>query len=253
MGALHFILSHLAWWERTHLKDPLHDQTSWKFYVAVLICAWMVHLLPAWDDLAELAMARESACAPCAVKACVVRPVFARVIRELRGSWWPPQPVECYTISASPPRDRDRDSQPRPRPRLNSQPQGATKCGQQIQANVQGPVKQIQVNVQRLVTQNASPGEQPEVPRRRWKPGQEQHQGPQNQDSQHMLNQPKGSHPERSLQLEPSASTCQRIAKGAGGKGHVKKTQKSSKIILTLFDNFSAGYKKSKIVKKCQK
>ena len=55
-------------------------------------------------------------------------------------------------------------------------------CGQQIQANVQEPVKQ-----------NASPQEQSEAPRPRWKPGQEQHPGPENQDSQHMLKQPRGS------------------------------------------------------------
>ena len=59
------------------------------------------------------------------------------------------------------------------------------RCGQQSQANVQGPMKQ-----------NASPREQSEAPRRRWKPGQEQHPEPQNQDSQHMLNQPRGSFPE---------------------------------------------------------
>ena len=44
--------------------------------------------------------------------------------------------------------------------------------------------------------QNASPGEQSEAPRRRWKPGQEQHPGPKNQDSQHMLEQPRGSFPD---------------------------------------------------------
>ena len=43
------------------------------------------------------------------------------------------------------------------------------------------------------VKQNASPGEQSEALRRRWKPGQEQRTGPENQDSQHMLNQPRGS------------------------------------------------------------
>ena len=43
------------------------------------------------------------------------------------------------------------------------------------------------------VKQNASPGEQSEAPRPRWKPGQEQHPGPENQDSQHMLEQPRGS------------------------------------------------------------
>ena len=40
--------------------------------------------------------------------------------------------------------------------------------------------------------QNASTGEQAEPPRRRWKPKQEQHPGPENQDSQHMLNQARG-------------------------------------------------------------
>ena len=43
---------------------------------------------------------------------------------------------------------------------------------------------------------NASPGEQSEAPRRRRKPGQEQHPGAENQDSQHMLNQPRRSFPE---------------------------------------------------------
>ena len=52
-------------------------------------------------------------------------------------------------------------------------------------SNVQGPVKQ-----------NASPGEQSEAPRPRWKPGQEQNPGPENQDSQHMLEQPRGYFPE---------------------------------------------------------
>ena len=45
--------------------------------------------------------------------------------------------------------------------------------------------------------QNASPGEQSEAPRRRQKPGQEQYPGAENQDSQHMLNQTRGSFPER--------------------------------------------------------
>ena len=43
----------------------------------------------------------------------------------------------------------------------------SASCGQQIQANVQGPMKQ-----------NASPGIQSEAPRRRWKPGQEQQPQP---------------------------------------------------------------------------
>ena len=77
---------------------------------------------------------------PCAVKTCAVRPVFARVVGELR--------------TADP-------------------------------SNVQGPVKQI-----------AGPGEQSEAPRRRQKPGQEQNPGPENQDSQHMPEQPRGHFPE---------------------------------------------------------
>ena len=48
-------------------------------------------------------------------------------------------------------------------------------------SSVQGPVKQ-----------NASTGEQSEAPKPRWKPGQEQNPGPENQDGQHMLEQPRG-------------------------------------------------------------
>ena len=77
---------------------------------------------------------------PCAVKTCAVRPVFARVVGELRA------------VDPS---------------------------------NVQGPVKQ-----------NARPGDQSEAPRPRWKPGHEQNPGPENQDSQHMLEQPRGSFPD---------------------------------------------------------
>ena len=76
---------------------------------------------------------------PCAAKTCAVRPVFARVVGELRA--------------ADP-------------------------------SDFQGPVKQ-----------NASPGQQSEAPRPRWKPGQEQYPGPENQDSEHMLEQPRGHFP----------------------------------------------------------
>ena len=95
--------------------------------------------LSGWFLLVFLCLTRRVP--PCAVKTCAVRPVFARVVGELRA--------------ADP-------------------------------NNVQGPVKQ-----------NASPGEQSEAPRPRWKPGQEQHPGPENQDSQHMLKlkQPRGSFP----------------------------------------------------------
>ena len=77
---------------------------------------------------------------PCAVKTCAVRPVFARVVGELRAT---------------------------------------------DPSNVQGSVKQ-----------NASPGQQSEAPRPRWKLGQEQNPGPENQDSQHMLEQPRGYVPD---------------------------------------------------------
>ena len=53
-------------------------------------------------------------------------------------------------------------------------------------------------NVQGFVKQNASssPGEQSEAPRPRWRLGQEQSPKPENQDSQHMLEQPRGSFPD---------------------------------------------------------
>ena len=93
---------------------------------------------------------------PCAVKTCAVRPVFARVVGELRA--------------AGP-------------------------------SNIQGPVKQ-----------NASPGEQSEAPTPRWKPGQQQNPGPENQDSQHMLEQPRGYFPETRGQIQ-SALGCARVAR----------------------------------------
>ena len=45
------------------------------------------------------------------------------------------------------------------------------------------------------------------------------------------------------------------LQKGPAERGHIKKPQKSSKSVKfsTLFDNFRAGQKTSKIVKKCQK
>ena len=43
---------------------------------------------------------------------------------------------------------------------------------------------------------NASSGGQFGAPGRSWKPGHQQHPGPKNQDSQRMLNQPRGSSPE---------------------------------------------------------
>ena len=58
-------------------------------------------------------------------------------------------------------------------------------CRQQIQANVQGPMKQ-----------NASPGTQSEAPTQRRKPGRGEHPRPENQDTQHMLEQPRGSFPD---------------------------------------------------------
>ena len=43
------------------------------------------------------------------------------------------------------------------------------------------------------------------------------------------------------------------LQKGPAERGHVKKRQKSSKSVKNLFDNFHAGQKTSKIVKKCRK
>ena len=43
------------------------------------------------------------------------------------------------------------------------------------------------------------------------------------------------------------------LQKGPAARGHVKKRQKSSKSVKKFFDNFRAGQKTSKIVKKCQK
>ena len=63
--------------------------------------------------------------------------------------------------------------------RVVGEPRGADP------SNVHGPVKQ-----------NASPEAQSEAPRRGWKPGPGQNPGPENQDSQHMLEQPRGSFPE---------------------------------------------------------
>ena len=57
--------------------------------------------------------------------------------------------------------------------------------------------------------------------------------------------------------LSQNSASSARIAKGAGGKGrrakNVKNRQKVSKSFSTLFDNFRAGQKTSKIVKKRQK
>ena len=43
------------------------------------------------------------------------------------------------------------------------------------------------------------------------------------------------------------------LQKGPAERGRVKKRQKSSKSVKKFFDNFRAGQKTSKIVKKCQK
>ena len=77
--------------------------------------------------------------------------------------------------------------------------------------------------------QNASPGEQSEAPRRRRKPGQKQHPGPENQDSQHMLDQPRGSFSEKNI----SAVEVWRCASLAGGapKGAQVKAEKAPGVI----------------------
>ena len=58
--------------------------------------------------------------------------------------------------------------------------------GQQSQANVQGPMKQ-----------NASPEQQSEAPRRRWKPGQEQHPGPPKPGQSAHAESTQGSFPDK--------------------------------------------------------
>ena len=81
-------------------------------------------------------------------------------------------------------------------------------------SSVQGPVKQ-----------NASPGEQSEALRPRWKPMQEQNPGPENQDSQHMLDQPRGYFPEvlalpsqlkLQVQYQVELSKVRTVCNGAG-------------------------------------
>ena len=82
--------------------------------------------------------------------------------------------------------------------------------------NIQGPIKQ-----------NASPGDDSEAPKRRWKPRKEQHPGPGNQDSQHMLNQPRGSFPDlqrkKANSLVPAVSFahCMAFLEKGGGLGLV--------------------------------
>ena len=70
-------------------------------------------------------------------------------------------------------------------------------CASRLFARVVGELRAADPsNVQGPVKQNASPGEQSEAPRPRSKQGQEQNSGPENQDNQHMLEQPRGSFPE---------------------------------------------------------
>ena len=59
--------------------------------------------------------------------------------------------------------------------------------------------------------------------------------------------------PNRPNMSEKCPKMVSGLQKGPAERGHVKKRQKVSKSLSTLFDNFRAGQKKSKIVKKCQK
>ena len=59
--------------------------------------------------------------------------------------------------------------------------------------------------------QNDSPGERSEARRRRWKPGQEQHPGPENQESQHKLNQPSGSFPDKCVAIRNHSKTFREL------------------------------------------
>ena len=67
--------------------------------------------------------------------------------------------------------------------------------------------------------QNASPGKQSEAPRRMWKLGQEQHLGPENQDSQHMLHQPRGSFPDTFAKVSGSRKSINMPEKSWGASG----------------------------------
>ena len=73
--------------------------------------------------------------------------------------------------------------------------------------------------------QNASPGAQSEALRRRWKPGQEQHPEQENQDSQHMLNQPRGSFPERTGDSQSKGVFPFRLEKILGTPAGWRETQ----------------------------
>ena len=65
---------------------------------------------------------------------------------------------------------------------------------------------------------NASSGARSEAPRRSWEPGPQQHLGPENQDSQHMLNQPRGSFLDKN-QKDKQTPQRRGLANGAATAG----------------------------------
>ena len=72
-----------------------------------------------------------------------------------------------------------------------------TCAARPVSARVVGELRAA--DPQGLMKQNASAGERSEAPRRRWKPGLEQHPGAENHDIEHMLKQPGGSFPEKKV------------------------------------------------------
>ena len=113
-------------------------------------------------------------------------------------------------------------------------------------SNVQGPVKQ-----------NASPGGQSEAPRPRWKPGQEQQPGPENQDSQHMLKQPKVASQAAwyRMENEPKSKNGKKLAKKKKmalspkqGKNGPKMAKMGFGVIFLFFRHFWADCQTSPIL-----
>ena len=110
-------------------------------------------------------------------------------------------------------------------------------CGRRSKHSVQRPVKQ-----------NASPGEQSEAARPRRKPGQEQNPGPENQDSQHMLEQPGGHFPEYGPSGQGLRRCCpyQDALKGTNLRGQTEPKRRFS-LIFTDFCRFSPFPRKQSI------
>ena len=89
--------------------------------------------------------------------------------------------------------------------------------------------------------------------RRRWKPGQEQNTGPENQDSQHMLEQPRGYFPDFKRLPGRSQKTKSRqeggaeqhpgwptaLQKGSVERGHINNKMTKQLQVLRLLSRLS--------------